>query len=604
MLTELKHSNSSMTWPPNMEVIAKNLKAIFEDLYKQSEGQVNQIPNYVEMRTWDGDQKLLFKKDTSTNLSNIKSNAKLTRKALEPITLERISRECVRVYLKEILNSVNHDEKQAFAIIGDAGYGKTTILGDIYDSICSKVSWVTIVRCDNLRLEQNLSDDSLAMALGNYVSDSNASDSIIDIASSLTKHCGRGVLLIDTLDIVLNQAFIEPFHHVLEKLTNESTTVVFTCRDYEYDNILQPERYLYRLSSNVKRHPVPPFSPEEIIRAAAAFSKKSKNFDSISKGEEFGRKIVELSTHDYQLREIIKKPLLLRILCELFEEDGSVPENLTASNLYQRYWNERIAKLRLNCILPGEVLRETVGRRQKKLCQNIAKIAFEDSYDRLEVLVNRSDVEEIEEFDQIYDLAYKNMESEGVLITEKKQIDLVRFFHQSFMEFAIAKWLNTAQAKDARERLLETLRNPNAWFDWWRIMREYLTLAKPGQFERIIADKLDMSNERAFYAIAFAAASRSELSALEKLLPTALERGIHYQQILFDAAISTPVSNAETAWKVVLTLLEKGDYKIAAKITQNSREMLARLKPNLGSCINAALEAIEKRPMEGTDAQN
>lgn len=576
----------------NMKVIIDKLLGQIREEHQRPENRLNQNSNKVTDR------------GTSIELSTLQENADLTRRALNPITLDRIPRKCVRLYLQEISNSVGNNEQKVIAIIGDAGYGKTTLLGDIYDHMRAKVGWIALVRCDNLYLEPNLSTEYLATALGKYIYDNKASDSITNISSSLTKNYGRGLLLIDTLDLVLNQRFIEPFHRVLRELTTKGTTVVFTCRDYEYDHILKPDVNLYTLPSKVKRHRVPRFSKWEIMRAAQAFFKKSKNLDAINKGKEFGRRIVKLSAHDYQLREIICKPLLLRMLCELCEDDGVVPQNLTVSKLYELYWNERIAQLRPNSNLPIEVSPAEVERKQEKLCWNVAKAAFESSYERLELLVRRSDIEEIERFDKIDNLAYEKIRSEGVLIAEKNQVDLVRFFHQSFMEYAIALWLDKREAKDARERLLETLRNPDAWFDWWRIMREYLTIARPGEFQRIIdTDQLDMSNDRAFYAVAFAAASRNEPSALEKLLPTALERGGHYQQILFEAAISTATSHAEVAWKVILTLLRKGEYQIAANIAQKSREMLARLKSNLGSCIDAALLAIKERTLN-TNAES
>ena len=577
----------------DIKVIIDELLGQIREELQRSENRLNQNSNKVTDR------------GTSIELSILQENADLTRRALNPITLDRISRKCVRLYLQEISNSVgNNEEQKVIAIIGDAGYGKTTIMGDIYDHMRAKVGWIAIVRCDNLYLEPNLSIEYLATALGKYIYDNKASDSITNISSSLTKNYGRGVLLIDTLDLVLNQTFIEPFHRVLRELTTKGTTVVFTCRDYEYDHILKPDVKLYTLPSKVKGHRVPRFSKWEIMRAAQAFFKKSKNLDAINKGKEFGRRIVKLSAHDYQLREIICKPLLLRMLCELCEDDGVVPQNLTVSKLYGLYWNERIAKLRPNSNLPIEVSPAEVERKQEKLCWNVAKAAFDSSYERLELLVRRSDIGEIERFDKIDNLAYEKIRSEGVLIAEKNQVDLVRFFHQSFMEYAIALWLDKREAKDARERLLETLRNPDAWFDWWRIMREYLTIARPGEFQRIIdTDQLDMSNDRAFYAVAFAAASRNEPSALEKLLPTALERGGHYQQILFEAAISTPTCHAEVAWKVILTLLRKGEYQIAANIAQKSREMLARLKSNLDSCIDAAILAIKERTLN-TNAES
>jgi len=540
------------------------------------------------------------KDEETVELSNIQENADLTRRALNPITLDPIDRQCVKLYLQEISNSVNNNERKVIAIIGDAGYGKTTILGNIYDKMRSQAGWVALVRCDNLSLEQKISDESIAKALGNYICNNNHSNSITDITSVLTKKHGRGLLLIDTLDLVLNLAFIEPFHRVLRELTNRELTVVFTCRDYEYDNILNPDVNLYGLASNVKRHPVPKFSNQEILQAAQVFfDKKSKNLNAINKGKAFGEEIIALSAHDYQLREIICKPLLLRMLCELFEDTGVVPKNMTVSHLYRMYWNERIAKLRYNSSGSTGIVPAKVAIKQQNICWNIAKAAFETSYERLELLVRFSDIVEEEKLDEITELAYEKLKSEGIIIADNKYVDVVRFFHQSFLEYAIALWLDKREAKYARERLLETLRSPYAWFDWWRIMREYLTIARPGEFEHILnTNLLDMRNERAFNAVAFAAAFRDDPSALYKLLPTALVQGEQYQQILFDAAISTPISHAEAAWNVILTLLREGEYKIAANIAQKSKEMLVRLKPQLGFCINEALDAIKERTVK------
>lgn len=539
-------------------------------------------------------QPLSVKKGAPFELSTIRDSAEIARQGLNPITLERISRDCVQFYLKEISSSVENDERRVIAIIGDAGYGKTTILGDIYDDVRSKAAWVALVRCDNLSLEANLSPESLATALGKYICDNRASASITDITSSLNSKHGRGVLLIDTLDLVLNPGFIEPFHRVLREIINTSTTVVFTCRDYEYDNVLNPDVNLYSLPSNIKRHPVPRFSNQEIIKAAQAFfENKSKKLNKINKGKAFGEEIVALSAHDYQLREIICKPLLLRLLCELCETDGSVPQNLTASKLYRLYWNEKIAGIRPNSTFPIDVSLAELKRKQQRLCWKIAKTAFDSSYENLEIFVRLSD---IEDFDEIDDIAYDKLRSEGILFEEKSYVDLVRFFHQSFLEYTIALWLDLQEAKYAKERLLETLKNPNALFDWWRILREYLTIARPGEFSHLLkTNKLDVNDDRAFYALAFAAASRDDISAINQLLPVALEQGTKYQKILFEATISTPTSHAEIAWEVILQLLQKGEYEIAANIAQKSREMLARLRPKLGSCVDAALFAIKER---------
>jgi hypothetical protein len=204
-----------------------------------------------------------------------------------------------------------------------------------------------LVRCNDLTIDPSVSIEieTLAKALGEGVC-GNRESTITEIASRLTAEHGRGVLLIDTLDLVINKQLRPAFCSVLRQLTDSGTTVVFTCRDHEYNDYL--EQYsdkLPGLKESIDRYNVPEFTSSEVRKAAEVFV-KNRGRDFPDRGRAFADKIFALSADTHtpeKLREIIHNPLLLALLCDLFARDGNVPPDLTVSKLYRRYWNEKIA---------------------------------------------------------------------------------------------------------------------------------------------------------------------------------------------------------------------------------------------------------------------
>lgn len=91
-----------------------------------------------------------------------------------------------------------------------------------------------------------------------------------------------------------------------------------------------------------------------------------------------------LSADSVSLQEIVQNPLLLALLCDLFAELGNVPEDLTVSQLYETYWNWRIAKVRYN-LRSGYL-----GKVKEKLCLQIAETLYKKSGERLRDFIYES----------------------------------------------------------------------------------------------------------------------------------------------------------------------------------------------------------------------
>ena len=123
------------------------------------------------------------------------------------------------------------------------------------------------------------------------------SRSIGAIAADLLHH-GRGVLLIDTLDLIISRSIVKAFAQLMRDLVELGVTVVFTCRDREYADYLQPSnKCLPGLSHALDSYSVPNFSTSEIRLAAETFFRQQDPSigSQANKGAIFADNILSLS---------------------------------------------------------------------------------------------------------------------------------------------------------------------------------------------------------------------------------------------------------------------------------------------------------------------
>lgn len=200
---------------------------------------------------------------------------------------------------------------------------------------------------------------------------------------------------------------------------------------------------------------------------------------------------------------------------------------------------------------------------------------------------------------EIEAIAYSELKSDGVL----KEIGGKRiiFFHQTFLEYAIARWLygtNTGEQERIRlESQLNTSQTTYSRYYLWTVLRQLLTLVHLNEFHRL-SHQLDTQQILPFRSVAFAAVSRHEpesASILPQLLSIALTKDYSFHEALLIAANSAPLRHGDMVWQIVVKLLEEVNNDLINKATEIAAELLVRLTTDSGSRFQAAIDAITQR---------
>ncbi len=528
--------------------------------------------------------------------------ATAAREALTPRILERIPREVVREkYLPAIARGVIHGQERVVAVIGPAGYGKSTLLGDLYDELTTaETPWVGLVLCSSLSLStgyrgfmsyglvtstfmpmatmptgpsQN-QQSMVASAIGQSLC--GELRSVVEVTAELSQTLGRGVLLLDTLDLVINRDFVIVFGTLMRQLVADGTTVVFTCRDYEYSDFLEPpHQRLPGLAQAIERYAVPNFTTAEIRAAAEAFFRK-QDPEHPERGIVFADNVLALSADNRSLRDILENPLLLALLCDLFGQEGNVPPDLTVSKLYQRYWREKVVYSRVD-----QSHFAPLALAKERLCLEIARQLFGRSQTRLQESFYQDELGLTAETIP----ACNDLLSEGVLT----QLDSgkLHFFHQTLLEYAIAYWLTRESAQ--RSEFFQQVQAENKTH-WLPVLRQFLAIVEEAEFEDWLG-QLDLNPMGIFGAVAYAAVSRDRPEALRHLLPIALKLGETHQQRLRQALAAAPRQLIETVWDLLISLLQEAEHVTASNTVQMVGSLLERwwrsLSPKLGETLAA-----------------
>ncbi|WP_293302613.1 NACHT domain-containing protein [Microcoleus sp. PH2017_27_LUM_O_A] len=537
----------------------------------------------------------------ATERSAARARAALNPYILPPIPRETLLSKC----LKEIRAGTLENKRRIVPILGAAGYGKSTILGSIYDKLHAEQTqsdsgWLALARCDDL-IE---SAETFALELGEKISGKR--QSIVEVARQLTTQQNRGILLIDTLDIVLTKPLVTVLRGILSQLLEIGTTVAFTCRDTDYSNFFEPYHESFAgfresVSDNCK---ITPFTTEEVRTAAQEFIKTQPGFNTLASQQSFANQIIALSADSVSLQEIVCHPLLLALLCDLFAAEETVPEDLTVSQLYEKYWDWKIAKVRHNW------QSEHLSLAKQKLCLKLARLMYENSGDRLRDFVYEGDLELSEtEFS-----AYNSLKSDGIF----KDLGGKRagFFHQTFLEYTVARWMNTSETGEGAKNQLKydliAAKIADSRYYIWSIFRQLLTLLSLPEFNQI-SDELDTTKILPFRAVTFASVSRTEpesSAVLLSLLAIALIRDYSFQETLLAAARGAPQRHRDTVLELAVQLLGRVGPELINKAAETAAELLARVPaagpanlelPGEISQFDRALAAIANRQSQITE---
>lgn len=530
--------------------------------------------------------------DRGVSLEQIESLSSDARRPLEPALLPRLSRSVVfEKYLPAIERGYRDAERRIVVLSAPAGYGKSTVLGEIYDHLASnRQLWVGLVRCNDLPV--GLSSSQFDALVGESLSGS--PHPATDICESLAAQHGRGVLLIDTLDLVLTPDIVPALRRMFSQLLDVGMTVVATCRDYDYQVYLEPAREkLASVAEAIDRYTVPRFDIEskdgekgEVVRAAELFFLDRPGALAGSDGRQFALQIVRLSADSQSLEDIIRNPLLLGMLCDLFGQTGVVPLDLTVSTLYDAYWEQRVRRGRVDSAVT------VVGQERQQLCIDVASTLYGFSSEHTVDQLSDTDVPGLDRATRAH--AFNDLLSEGVL--RRSDRGAVSFFHQTFLEYTIARWLVSPRTVEKREALISRVLSPGpaSAINWWPVLRQLLVLINEPDWERVRVRFVNASTN-AFRTICQAAVARRADSVVSEFARLAISLTAVHQQCVIDVLETLPRTHAFVAWQAALLLLKEAQWQQAVNAAQLAGRLVSRWQTELRKLLVQAFVAVEER---------
>ncbi len=520
---------------------------------------------------------------------NIADLASRARVALDPYILPRVSRDIVRErFLPFLLEAVQQPRPGLLTIFGPAGCGKSTLLGDLSDQIGERraIPWVALSRTNDLAAEAALDPDALSAALSRELF--GIEGMLREVTEHLTRSLGPGVVMIDTLDLILEARTVGSVRRVFQELHDAGATVVTTCRDHELSTYLEPFRErLPGLAARMSKQQVPPFSIGEVTEAAFAFAKRDPQITS-EQGRAFVQSVLDLSADSRPLREIIQNPLLLAMLCEVFGMDGRVPTDITVGLLYGQFWARTVATSRK---FGSE---SQVATKKGEICQKLAIVLFSSSQDGYTESVYEADIA-FPSSDPLYPVAFAELRSDGVLKIGAHS--RLRFFHQTFGEYAIARWLATRSGSRERELLLKRLASAPATtlsLHWWPVVRQLLTIVGEQEFYRLAA-QLPKTDLAAFRARAYAAASRDEPGPLRSVTSEVLGATEIFQDTLRQALNGSTAATGAEASSALIELIRAGHWGVVPKACEDAGARITTDRNDAGHALRGAIAAIVER---------
>jgi hypothetical protein len=478
------------------------------------------------------------------------------RQRLEPETFTRIERGAIDQALRAFLLPAPRALTLA-AVVAPAGFGKTTALGQIAASAGSLgVLWMSAAFCEDFAAGTAPADFLTTALLG-------APAEPDELRSSVALHPG-GLLVVDTVDLVLDEDSAREWASAFRAVAAAGVRVILSCRSWEWRHVLSPH---LRDATMIL---VPPFSREEALRAVSGYCEANG-----VPPETLLARVSELMTEDRRLERIVRNPLLLSLICQLFGPSGSVPKDLTVLRLYEELVDRRVRRTRR-----GGGPSDPLARAKERLCYQFAREVVARTDLHVQEVLSRETLGEVDE------AAFAELRSDGI-IEELAGLRL-RLFHQTFLEYVVGAWLTTEPAI-AKAFLARIAGASSVPYSAAALLRMYLAQI-PGDEERHAAARtLPLRQLPVFHAVALAwAAHGTPTELLRELAERARVTGAGFEEAVVDAVDSFAGAWSEELTEVVLGMTEQYQppvvrtlipvvLQVAGTLSDPARERFVRL---------------------------
>lgn len=324
-------------------------------------------------------------------------------------------------------------------ILGEGGIGKSVLARQLIRSAAAAGGSVLLVPCNRVPAADPL--DSVAavdLALGSAASGAHKRIPLSAWIEDATRDGVPPLVVIDTLDLLLREDTADYLEELLEELDHVGRVVV-TCREAEWRELVARPSLAIWPAWTIALLP-----SQAILTWAKAFTQGSGvPADREAEFLESLRQAVDRQRG----RNVFGSPLRLAMTCELYATSGALPEHLTVSDLYRDYWDRRITRDRRGRVTDASGRHETAAR-------DTAREIWSASRDRL--------IEFVPPPATLTGESRRYLASEGIL---HRVGDTFGFFHQTFAEYGVARFLAAQASADDLARLRDGLvaSRPGYW---------------------------------------------------------------------------------------------------------------------------------------------
>jgi len=464
--------------------------------------------------------------------------------------------------------------RRALLLIGEGGIGKSVLLGQYLDRIDAAGDRAAVlVPCTSIEPDADLkTKESTDLALGAATADPFGHDhGLLALLSQLKSDYDAVSLLVDTLDLRISERSLVPFSAVIADALKIGD-VITACRTQEYRSFLQGGAH--RLAGRIDPFTMPSLTESEIIAWAERYLDSSPQ-ERPADRKAFLNSLSGGMTRSQSLRNVCSLPVRLALTCQTFADSGHVPPELTVVDLFRRYWHTRITH-------HGGLSHTDQAYAKQDAALKLASLVVQRHDGRVVLRVpsgrlGREDRRGLE-----------LLASEGVI---RDQGTYVEFFHQTFAEYAHARWL-LSQGIDAPE-IAETSRFLAAGqISLWDIVTSLLLQVRDFEDYCRLARLFPVSTAQAARARAAAALRRTEASALTELM-TEIDQQVDVIPAVIDVLSDTSYDRLREAYSWTVGALHAHPAELAKIAATALAAMLPRHEPaEIPEALRSALDAL------------
>ncbi len=242
--------------------------------------------------------------------------------------------------------------------------------------------------------------------------------------------------------------------------------------------------------------------------------------------------------------------------CDIYAPEGAIPNNLTVTKLYDRYWAKRIEHDRHG-------RRGTAAARaQAAVAEDVAAEMWRCSATRLAISVAGQQVGDR--------AALQRLISDGVLTQIGGRYE---FFHQTYSEYAVARWLSRSGSATDLDRLRDALDNGSV-AGLWPVARHLLQLEMSADRYTTLAQAVPLTTAEGVRVQFLAAFNRHRpdlvTTVASRVDPQLLTSSVTVLSAAGDECVSVAAA-------VVITCLKLADSAGIARTAATAAQLYRRL---------------------------